>query len=157
MTGFSHLDPQGRAAMVDVGPKAETDRVAIAKGLVIMQPDTLTALSQGQLAKGDAFAVARVAGILGAKRTGDLIPLCHPLGLDLVQLDFEIAGPDRIEITAEVRTRGRTGVEMEAMTAVSLAALTLYDMIKSRDRGVRVDHVRLTFKDGGKSGRYEAE
>jgi len=139
--------------MVDVGGKPDSERVAVARGEVHMQPRTLRLIAEGNMAKGDVLAVARVAGIMAAKRVPDLIPLCHTLLLSQVAVDFEIdrAG-SRIEITATARTRGKTGVEMEALTAVSVAALTIYDMAKAVEKTIRIDHIRLVRKSGGKSG-----
>lgn len=159
MTGpLTHLDEKGRARMVDVGEKESTHRTAIARADVLMSPLTLSAIIDGQVAKGDVLAVARIAGIMGAKKTPDLIPLTHPIGLDSmkVELTADINLPGvRIEATAA--TRGKTGVEMEALTAVSVAALTIYDMLKSVEKGIRISNVRLIYKDGGKSGIYRAE
>ncbi len=156
--GFTHLDAEGRARMVDVSDKAETDRVAIAGARVVMRPETLERIRSGDVAKGDVLAVARLAGIMAAKRTAELIPLCHPLALTSVKVELECA-PERsaVEITATCRLRGRTGVEMEALTAASVAALTVYDMCKAVDRGMVVTDVRLLRKSGGKSGNWEAE
>lgn len=154
---LTHFDDKGQARMVDVSAKAETSRVAVAEGALFMTDETLTLVKDGRVGKGDALGVARVAGIMGAKRTADLIPLCHPLPLSQVALDLD---PDDalpgVRITATVRTTGRTGVEMEALTAVSIAALTLYDMLKAADKDMVIGQVRLRLKDGGKSGRYEA-
>ena len=157
MTGFTHFDEQGKARMVDVSDKAATERVATARGRVRLQPETLALIEQGQVAKGDVLSVARLAGIMGAKRTPDLIPLCHPLALSAVSVDLTLdrAGP-AIEITATCRLVGRTGVEMEALTAVAVAALTVYDMCKSVDRGMVLTDIRLVHKSGGKSGSWEA-
>ncbi len=157
MTGFSHFDKHGKALMVDVGQKPESARVAVAKGAVVMQPETLALIRAGGVEKGDVLTVARLAGIMGAKRTPDLIPLCHPLQLSAVTVDLE-PDPSRnaIEITATCKLTGRTGVEMEALTAVAVAALTVYDMCKAVDRGLRIVDIRLTHKSGGKSGTYEA-
>jgi len=154
---LTHLDAQGAARMVDVGAKPETERSATAKGRVVMAPATLALITSGQVPKGDVFAVARIAGILAAKRTADLIPLCHPLPLTSVEVHLA-PGPDgsSVEIEATAKLQGRTGVEMEALTAVSMAALTLYDMCKAADRSMRIEAVRLTAKDGGKSGSYRA-
>ncbi|MDO9708573.1 cyclic pyranopterin monophosphate synthase MoaC [Paracraurococcus lichenis] len=157
MSGFTHFDEQGRAAMVDVSAKAETERVAIARGRVVMAPETLARIQEGQIGKGDVLGVARLAGIMAAKRTSDLIPLCHPLMLSKVAVDLTPAPPDAVEIEALVKLTGRTGVEMEALTAVTVAALTVYDMCKAIDRGMRIEAVRLSHKSGGKSGTYEAE
>lgn len=155
--GFTHFDEQGRAAMVDVSTKPETERVAIARGRVVMAPETLARIQEGQVGKGDVLGVARLAGIMAAKRTSDLIPLCHPLMLSKVTVDLTPAPPDAVEIEALVKLAGRTGVEMEALTAVTVAALTVYDMCKALDRGMRIEAVRLAHKSGGKSGTYEAE
>lgn len=157
MSGFTHFDDQGRAAMVDVSAKAETERVAVARGRVVMAPETLARIQEGQIGKGDVLGVARIAGIMAAKRTSDLIPLCHPLMLSKVTVDLTPAPPDAVEIEALVKLAGRTGVEMEALTAVTIAALTIYDMCKAIDRGMRIEAVRLAHKSGGKSGTYEAE
>ncbi len=153
---LTHFDEQGRAAMVDVSDKAETERTAIARGRITMQPATLARILEGQIGKGDVLGVARLAGIMAAKRTSDLIPLCHPLMLSKVTVDLTAAPPDAIEIEALVKVTGRTGVEMEALTAVTVAALTIYDMCKAVDRGMRIEAVRLAHKSGGKSGTYEA-
>ena len=157
MSGFTHLDSEGRAVMVDVSDKAETERKAVAKGLVQMAPETLALIREGQVKKGDVLSVARLAGIMGAKRTPDLIPLCHPLALTSVKVDLEIDEEAcAIAITAACALKGRTGVEMEALTAVAVAALTVYDMCKARDRAMRIGEIRLVHKSGGKSGTYEA-
>ena len=154
---LTHFDKQGQAHMVDVSEKPSSSRTAIAEGLVIMRPDTL-ALAQGGAAKGDVMGVARLAGIMAAKRTADLIPLCHPLPLSKVALDLV---PDAtlpgIRITATVRTTGQTGVEMEALTAVSVACLTVYDMLKAAEKSMRIEGIRLLQKSGGKSGDYDAK
>jgi cyclic pyranopterin monophosphate synthase len=154
--GFSHFDAEGRAAMVDVGGKPETARVAVARGRVVMAPATLARIGEGQVGKGDVLGVARLAGIMAAKRTSELIPLCHPLMLSKVAVELTLAPPDAVEIEAEVALTGRTGVEMEALTAVTVAALTVYDMCKALDRGMRIEAVRLAHKSGGKSGTYDA-
>ena len=157
MAGLSHFDEGGQAHMVDVGDKAVTSRIAVAEARVKMLAQTLDIVLQGDAKKGDVLGIARLAGIMGAKRTADLIPLCHPLPIDKVALDLV---PDRdaseIVITATVRTTGRTGVEMEALTAASTAALTVYDMLKAVDKGMEIAGIRLLLKDGGKSGRFEA-
>ena len=155
---FTHLDAEGRARMVDVSDKAETDRVAVAGARVVMRPETLESIRAGDVAKGDVLAVARLAGIMAAKRTAELIPLCHPLALTSVNVDLACV-PERaaVEITATCRLRGRTGVEMEALTAASVAALTVYDMCKAVDRGMVVTDLRLLRKSGGRSGDWEAE
>ena len=155
---LTHFDEQGRAHMVDVGHKADTQREAVARGRVIMQPETLALILDGAIKKGDVLAVAQIAGIMAAKRTHELVPMCHPLMLTHVSLDFEpkpAATPDQpavIEISATVRTTGKTGVEMEALTAVSVVGLTIYDMCKAVDRAMQLDAVRLAKKSGGKSG-----
>jgi len=157
MSRLTHFDEQGRAAMVDVSDKAETERVAVAKGAVVMAPETLRLILEGGVKKGDVLSVARLAGIMGAKRTPDLIPLCHPLALTSITVDLE-PDPARnaIDIVARCALVGRTGVEMEALTAVAVAALTVYDMCKAADRTMRIEGIRLTHKSGGKSGTYEA-
>jgi cyclic pyranopterin phosphate synthase len=157
MSGLSHFDAQGRAVMVDVTEKAETHRIATAAARVVMEKATLAVILAGTAQKGDVLGAARLAGIFGAKRTADLIPLCHPLPITAVSVDFSPDGDAALEIRASVRTTGRTGVEMEALTAVSVAALTVYDMCKAIDRGMRIDGVRVVLKDGGKSGRFEKE
>ena len=154
---LSHLDERGAARMVDVSAKDDTDRTAIAEAFVAMQPETLALIQEGGVPKGDVFAVARIAGIMGAKRTSDLIPMCHPLPITGVTVDLEADGEDRVRITARVRTTGKTGVEMEALTAVNVAALTVYDMCKAVDRAMRIEGVRLLEKRGGKSGDWAAE
>jgi len=154
---LSHFDKDGQAHMVDVSAKDHTSRTAIAEGRVIMSPETLALVTQGTAKKGDVLGIARIAGIMGAKKTAELIPLCHPLPITKVALDLT---PDDtlpgVHITATVKTAGQTGVEMEALTAVSTAALTIYDMLKAAQKDMTIDNIRLTFKDGGKSGRYEA-
>ena len=154
---LSHLDERGAARMVDVSAKDDTDRTAVAEAFVTMQPETLALIQEGGVPKGDVFAVARIAGIMGAKRTSDLIPMCHPLFITGVTVDLEPDGEDRVRITARVRTTGKTGVQMEALTAVNVAALTVYDMCKAVDRGMRIEGVRLLEKRGGKSGDWAAE
>ena len=153
---LTHFDEAGRAAMVDVSAKAETSRTAIARGRIVMAPETLALIQGGQVGKGDVLGVARLAGIMAAKRTSDLIPLCHPLMIAKVTVDLTPAGADAIEIEATVKVNGQTGVEMEALTAVTVAALTVYDMCKAADRGMRIEAVRLVHKSGGKSGTYQA-
>lgn len=150
---FTHLNEQGQARMVDVGSKPVTARAATAEGFIRIAPDVLKAITEGSLPKGDVLAVARIAGIQGAKRTADLIPLTHPLGLDHVEVTF-VTEPEGIRIRATTRCQGRTGVEMEALTAVSLAALAIYDMVKAADRGMVIENIRLLAKSGGKSGDY---
>jgi cyclic pyranopterin monophosphate synthase len=156
MAGFTHFDKEGKARMVDVSDKAETERTATAKGSVIMQPATLALIKDGGMKKGDVLSVARLAGIMGAKRTADLIPLCHPLALTSVQVDLTLdEARNAVDITATCKLTGKTGVEMEALTAVSVAALTVYDMCKAVDKGMQIVDIRLTHKSGGKSGTYE--
>jgi cyclic pyranopterin phosphate synthase len=152
--GFTHFDASGQAVMVDVGGKPETERVATARARVVMRPETLAMIRAGGTAKGDVLGVARLAGIMGAKRTAELIPLCHPLPLASVRVELVPEGEDAVAIEATVRTTGRTGVEMEALTAVSVAALTVYDMCKAVDRGMRIEALRLVAKSGGKSGTF---
>ena len=158
MAGFTHFDKEGKARMVDVSDKSETERVATAKGSVLMQPATLALIKEGGLKKGDVLSVARLAGIMGAKKTPDLIPLCHPLALTSVQVDLTLdEARNAVDITATCKLTGKTGVEMEALTAVSVAALTVYDMCKAVDKGMQIVDIRLTHKSGGKSGTYESE
>lgn len=140
--------------MVDVSPKAETARTATARGRIVMAPETLALIREGRAGKGDVLGVARLAGIMAAKRTSDLIPLCHPLMISKVSVDLEPEGNDAIVIEATVSLTGKTGVEMEALTAVSIAALTVYDMVKAADRGMRIEDIRLVHKAGGKSGEF---
>jgi cyclic pyranopterin phosphate synthase len=151
---LTHLNESGEVHMVDVGGKAETRRVAVAEGVVVMPPDLVEKFFSGDLPKGDAAAVARVAGIMGAKRTAELIPLCHPIVLDSVEISLDRTGHG-VAITATVSTTGHTGVEMEALTAVSASALTIYDMVKSVERGVTIESVRLRRKEGGRTGTWE--
>ena len=154
---FSHFDAKGRARMVDISGKAETERVATAGCRVAMRPETLKTIADGGAKKGDVLGVARLAGIMAAKRTAELIPLCHPLALTAVEVELvcDAAGP-AVAITATARITGRTGVEMEALTAAGVAALTIYDMCKSTDRGMTITDLKLLRKSGGKSGTYEA-
>ncbi|EFH10823.1 molybdenum cofactor biosynthesis protein C [Pseudoroseomonas cervicalis ATCC 49957] len=154
--GLTHFDAEGRAVMVDVSAKPATARLAIARGRVEMAPATLAAIRAGGIGKGDVLGVARLAGIMAAKKTADLIPLCHPLALSSVQLDLVPEGETAIAIEARVKTTGPTGVEMEALTAVSVAALTVYDMCKAIDRGMRIEAIGLAHKSGGKSGSWDA-
>ncbi|MGE5386935.1 MAG: cyclic pyranopterin monophosphate synthase MoaC [Betaproteobacteria bacterium] len=155
---LTHFDAAGQAHMVDVGEKAETTRLARAAGSISMQPETLALIAAGNAKKGDVLGIARIAGIQGAKRTSDLIPLCHPLALTRVALDFEIDKENAsVHATATAECHGRTGVEMEALTAVSVALLTIYDMCKAADRGMTIGQVRLVEKRGGKSGHWRAE
>ena len=156
MSGLTHIDAEGRARMVDVSDKAETDREAVAEGYVRLAPETLALAVSGQGRKGDVRAVAEIAGVMAAKRTSDLIPLCHPL--DIAKAEVAVEAVDgRLRVTARVRTTGRTGVEMEALTAVSVACLTLYDMLKAADRGMVIEDVRLLAKSGGRSGDWVRE
>ena len=154
---LSHFDAKGQAHMVDVSAKPVTDRVAVAQGVVRMTAETLRLITEGRAKKGDVLAVARLAGIMAAKRTADLIPLCHPLPVTKVAVDLT---PDPalpgVRIEATVKTSGQTGIEMEALTAVSVAALTVYDMVKAVEKSMVIDGIRLILKDGGKSGRYES-
>ena len=154
---LTHFDESGNAHMVDVSAKPVTARTAVAEGQVRMSPETLALVTEGRAKKGDVLGVARLAGIMAGKRTADLIPLCHPLALTRVTLDLT-ADPalPGVRITATVKTSGQTGVEMEALTAVSVACLTVYDMLKAAEKSMQIDGIRLLVKDGGKSGRYEA-
>ena len=158
MSELTHFDADGKAHMVNVGDKPVTDRVAVAQGEITMEATTLAKIAEGGFGKGDVLGVARLAGIMGAKQTANLIPLCHPLGLDHVAIDLEMddALPG-VRITATCRVTGRTGIEMEAMTAVSTAALTIYDMCKAVDRGMEIGAMRLTHKSGGKSGTFNTD
>jgi cyclic pyranopterin phosphate synthase len=157
MSGLTHFDAKGDAHMVDVSDKAVTARIATAAGWVKMAPETFDIISEGRAKKGDVLGVARLAGIMGAKKTPDLIPLCHPLPITKVAVELTL-DPDLpgVQIEATVKTTGQTGVEMEALTAVSTAALTVYDMIKAVDKAMEIGGIRVILKDGGKSGRYEA-
>jgi cyclic pyranopterin phosphate synthase len=158
MDELTHIDEQGRPKMVDVSGKADTPRQAVAKGLVRMQAATLERIKKGQMAKGDVLTVARLAGIMAAKETHHLIPLCHPLLLDDVSIDFKLDEKNSaVEITATVKSTGKTGVEMEALTATAVAALTIYDMGKAIDRGMKIENIRLVKKSGGKSGTITLE
>jgi cyclic pyranopterin phosphate synthase len=154
---LTHFDDQGGSRMVDVGAKAVTDRVARASGLVRMLPATLKRIKERGFAKGDVLEVARLAGIMAAKRTGELIPLCHPLQLDGVSIGFDFPDEQTVAIEVEVRVSAKTGVEMEALVAVSVAALTIYDMCKAIDRGISIERVQLEEKSGGKSGHFVRE
>ncbi len=154
---LTHLDESGKARMVDVGHKADTERIAVAAGEVTMQPNTLRLIRDGAIKKGDVLTIARIAGIMAAKRTSELIPLCHPLPLTHLDVDLTLdEAATRIVIRATARTVGKTGVEMEALTAVSAAALTIYDMAKAVDRAMRIGNIHLVEKHGGKSGDYIA-
>jgi cyclic pyranopterin phosphate synthase len=155
MTKLTHLDDQGRARMVDVSAKEVTSRIAVARGKILMQPETLALILENKIEKGDVFSVARVAGIMAAKKTPDLIPMCHPLNITSVEIELTpIEDPAAIEIEATVRVAGKTGVEMEAMTAVSVAGLTIYDMCKAVDREMSITEIQLLKKSGGKSGTF---
>lgn len=155
---LTHIDESGKASMVDVGWKDSTDREAVARGAITMRPETLALIKANDMKKGDVLGVARIAGIMAAKNTSSLIPLCHPLPLSLVAVDFDVDDDSNaINITGTARTTGKTGVEMEALTAVSIAALTIYDMCKAVDRAMRIEDVRLISKTGGKSGDISLE
>lgn len=156
MTRLTHIDETGAARMVDIGGKGESARKAIATGIIHMSQSALTAIRHGDAPKGDVLGTARLAGIMAAKRTGDLIPLCHPLALDAVHIDF-VVEDSGIRATATASLTGKTGVEMEAMTATTIALLTIYDMAKALDKGMRIDAVRLLAKNGGKSGNWSAD
>ena len=155
---LTHIDAKGEARMVDVSAKPDTERVAVAEGHVVMEPATLALVTEGRAEKGDVLSVARLAGIMAAKQTASLIPLCHPLPITKVSVELT-PDPARsaIRVEATVKTSGQTGVEMEALTAVSVACLTVYDMVKAVEKGMRIEGIRLLVKDGGKSGRYEAK
>lgn len=158
MSGLTHFDAEGRAHMVDVSEKPVTARLAVARGHVVMTPETLQVITSGAAKKGDVLGVARLAGIMGAKKTADLIPLCHPLPITKVALELT---PDPalpgVRVEATVKTSGQTGVEMEALTAVTTACLTIYDMVKAVEKSMRIEGIALVLKEGGKSGRYEAD
>ena len=157
MTKLSHLNAKGEAHMVDVSEKSVTSRTARARGFVAMQPETLALVTKGEAKKGDVLATARIAGIMAAKRTHELIPLCHPLAISKATVDFEIQdNPAGLHVWAEVKVSGQTGVEMEALTAVSVACLTIYDMLKAADKGMRIEGVRLVEKTGGRSGTFRS-
>lgn len=159
MSSLTHIDDEGAARMVDVGAKAATARRAVASGRITMGADVLAAIREGNAPKGDVLSAARIAGIMAAKRTGELIPLCHPLGLEAVNIDFDYEDADgsgAIRATATASLTGKTGVEMEAMTAISVALLTIYDMAKALDKGMVIEGVRLIAKSGGKSGDWSA-
>ncbi|MBL4802269.1 MAG: cyclic pyranopterin monophosphate synthase MoaC [Emcibacter sp.] len=158
MSKLTHLDADGKASMVDVSMKAETHRRADARGRITMAPETLALIIEGGVKKGDVFSVARLAGIMAAKKTADLIPLCHPLPLQNIQVELECNSRDNcVEIFATANLYGRTGIEMEALSAVSVAALTIYDMCKAVDRNMQITGIRLTHKSGGKSGEFNAD
>jgi cyclic pyranopterin phosphate synthase len=150
---LTHFDRAGRARMVDVGEKPETERVAVASGRVRMARETIELIRTGRAAKGDVLAVAQIAAVMGAKKTADLIPMCHPLMLTRIDVTFDL-GEEDVRVEATVATRGRTGVEMEALTAVATATLTIYDMLKAVDRGMTIEEIRLESKEGGRSGRW---
>lgn len=155
---LSHVDERGRARMVDVGEKAVTARVAVARGAVRMKPETAAKIADGQIAKGDVVATARIAGVLAAKKTGDLVPLCHPLPLEYVDVRIDVdAKAGRVSLEAEARITAKTGIEMEALTAVTVAGLTIYDMCKAIDRGMVIEDVCLVKKSGGRSGEWVRE
>lgn len=156
MSKLTHLDENGAARMVDVGGKPETARSATAAGLICMSPETLAAVRDGSGPKGDVLSTARIAGIMAAKKTGELIPMCHPLALDSVKVDFTLSDQG-VEVFATASLTGKTGVEMEALTAASVALLTVYDMAKALEKGMVIEHVRLIEKTGGKSGTWRAE
>ena len=156
-SGLTHFDSAGHAAMVDVGGKPQTRRSATARARVAMRPETLAMIRAGSAAKGDVLGVARLAGIMAAKRTADLIPLCHPLPITSIRVDLLPDGEAAVAIEATVTTTGRTGVEMEALTAASIAALTVYDMCKAVDRGMRIEALRVVAKSGGKSGEFRQD
>jgi cyclic pyranopterin phosphate synthase len=156
MSNLTHIDPQGNAVMVDVTGKQETERVATATGSVLMQAGTLRAITGSKIKKGDVLSIAQLAGIMGAKRTSDLIPLCHPLALSSSKVELTVdTDRNAVNITATCKITGKTGVEMEALTAVSVAALTIYDMCKAIDRGMQITDIRLIYKSGGKSGTFD--
>jgi cyclic pyranopterin phosphate synthase len=158
MTRLSHLDARGEARMVDVSDKAVTQRTARAEGFVVMAPQTLALIEKGEAGKGDVLATARIAGIMAAKKTHELIPLCHPLAVSKVTVDLAPSSvPAGIRVAAEVKVAGRTGVEMEALTAVSVACLTIYDMLKAVDKAMRIESIRLLEKTGGRSGTWRAD
>ncbi len=154
---LTHLDKDGKAIMVDISEKSATERVAVAEAIIIMQPTTLQLILEGGIKKGDVIAAARIAGIMAAKRTSELIPLCHPIPLTNASIEVESLKPDAVRITATVKTTWTTGVEMEALTAASIAALTIYDMCKAVDRGMTITQTRLLSKSGGRSGEYKRE
>jgi cyclic pyranopterin phosphate synthase len=157
MSELSHINAKGEASMVDVAGKAVTERVAVAEGFVVMERGTLRLIAEGDAPKGDVLAAARIAGIMAAKRTSDLIPLCHPLALTKVQVDFDLSSAvPGVRVEAMAKALGQTGVEMEALTAVTVSCLTLYDMLKARDKGMRIEGIRLLSKTGGKSGDFHA-
>ncbi|MFC1905119.1 cyclic pyranopterin monophosphate synthase MoaC [Chloroflexota bacterium] len=155
MSKLTHIDAKGKARMVDVSPKGDTEREAVARGKVVMKPATLEQIKTFGFDKGDVIATARIAGIMAAKKTHELIPLCHPLLINNISVEFEMSGDDSIEITATVKSTGKTGVEMEALVAASVSALTIYDMCKTVDREMTIAEIYLESKKGGKSGIYQ--
>jgi cyclic pyranopterin monophosphate synthase len=157
MEKLTHVSSTGEAKMVDISAKADTVRVAVASGRVLMKPETMAAIKNAGLKKGDVIATARIAGIIAAKKTPDLIPLCHTILVDEISVEFDLSGTDSVRITATAKSTGRTGVEMEAMVAASVAALTIYDMAKAVDKGMIISDIRLEEKSGGKSGTYRRE
>jgi cyclic pyranopterin phosphate synthase len=154
---LTHFDENGKARMVDVGSKIATHRIAVASATIKMKPETLVRIKDGEFSKGNVLEVARLAGIMATKRTADLIPLCHPIAVTSVHIDFEIVGDDQVVVSAKVEAHDRTGVEMEAMTAATASALTIYDMCKSVDRGMEILNVKLMHKSGGKSGSFDRQ
>jgi cyclic pyranopterin phosphate synthase len=157
VSGLTHLDSSGAANMVDVSEKAVTSRTAVAEGSIVMQPETVALIRQGDAKKGDVLGTARLAGIMASKKTHELIPLCHPLMISKVKVDCELDdGLPGVRVTAEVKVSGQTGVEMEALTAVSIACLTVYDMVKAADKGMRIENIHLRHKSGGRSGDFDA-
>jgi cyclic pyranopterin monophosphate synthase len=154
MADLTHVSSTGEAKMVDISDKSDTVRVAVASGRVLMKPETMTAIKSAGLKKGDVIATARIAGIMAAKKTPELIPLCHTILVDEISVDFDLSGTDQVGITATARSTGKTGVEMEALVAASVAALTIYDMAKAVDKGMTITDIRLESKTGGKSGTY---
>ena len=157
MSKLTHINEDGDAVMVDVSDKDVTERVAIARGSVVMAPETLALIQDGQVKKGDVLTIAQLAGIMGAKKTPDLIPLCHPLSLTSVKVTLSLdPARNAVDIEARCKLKGRTGVEMEALTAVSTAALTVYDMVKAADKSMRIENIHLVYKAGGKSGEFKA-
>lgn len=157
MSDLSHFDADGKAHMVDVSSKEPTKRVAIAKGRIEMKPETLSRIRDQKVQKGNVLEIARLAGIMGSKRTSDLVPLCHPISISSVRLEFAFSDASTIEVSATVEATDRTGVEMEALTSVTVAALTIYDMCKSVDREMTINDIRLTHKSGGKSGTFDRD
>lgn len=153
--GLTHVDENGEARMVDVGEKGYTHRIGKAQAIITMKPETLTLIKEGNIKKGDVFSCARIAGIMAAKKTHELIPMCHPLPIESIKVELEVISNTQVKVIATVETTYKTGVEMEALTAANVAALTIYDMCKAVDRGMEISNCYLLLKDGGKSGRYE--